>query len=90
MTPSQLETLRRLLARGCFLPAARELAETMLAIHDDSRLALNGMGPVDVGVIASPHPWRFVPLATFATLDEAQAAHSAIYFAIHERRTPKP
>lgn len=90
MTPTQLAHLRRLLARGVFFPAARELAETMLAIHADSRLAIHGMGPFDVGVIASPHPWRFVPLATFPTLAEAQAAHAAIYFAIHKRRNPKP
>lgn len=34
MTPDQLNRLRSLLARGCFLPEARELALLMLAIHE--------------------------------------------------------
>lgn len=34
MTPEQLHRLRALLARGCFLPEARELALLMLAIHE--------------------------------------------------------
>lgn len=34
MTPAQVAQLRALLARGCFLPEARELALLMLKIHE--------------------------------------------------------
>ena len=34
MTPEQLDRLRSLLARGCFLPEARELALLLLKIHE--------------------------------------------------------
>jgi hypothetical protein len=34
VTTDQANALRALLARGCFLPAARDLALLMLKIHD--------------------------------------------------------
>ena len=38
MTPDSIARLRALLARGCFLPAARELALLLLKIHERRNL----------------------------------------------------
>lgn len=46
MTPSQRDRLANLLRRGCGMPAARDLAETMLRVDD--RRALTDFPP-------SPH-----------------------------------